>query len=192
MKKIFISMAFLGAVLCANAQTKEELKAQRQEFKSELNSQKTIDRDAKIAELAELSHTVQTTGLNSVDGLSTSCMGFLNTVISTNDVLKEYKTEVKDNGDGEVDITKYKAKLDDYVNLANGLALASTQIAEASKELPKATDDVKTVKNPRQVKPVKTSVNFSKEALPVCADEVAFQTKLVNNLIQSIKASDNY
>ena len=192
MKKIFTMVALIGAVMCANAQTKEELKAERQAMKSEINSQKTVDRDAKIAELAEMSHTVQTTGLNSVDGLSTSCMGFLNTVISTNDVLKEYKTEVKDNGDGEVDITKYKAHLDDYVNLANGLALASTQIAEASKELAKATDDVKTVKDPRQVRPVKISVNFLKEALPVCADEVAFLTKLVNNLIQSIKASDNY
>lgn len=99
MKRIFISMALVGAVLCANAQTKEELKAQRQEFRSELTSQKTVDRNAKLDELYEKMQTVEETQLNSVDGLANSCKGFLNTVASTNDVLKEYKTEVKDNGE---------------------------------------------------------------------------------------------
>ena len=80
----------------------------------------------------------------------------------------------------------------DYVALAANLAVASTDIAKATKDLQKASDDVKTVKNPKQIKPVKNSIAFSKEALPVCTEEIAFQTKLVNNLIQTIKASDNY
>lgn len=185
-------MALVGAVLCANAQTNEMLRAQRQEFRNELTSKEAMDREAKLDELYAKMDAIEETSLNSVDGLANSCKGFLKTISSTNDVLKEYKTEVKDNGEGEIDITKYKAKLPEYVNLATNLASASKDIAEASKELPKASDDVKTVKNPRQLKPVKNSVAFSKDALPVCTEEVAFQTKLVNNLIESIKASDNY
>lgn len=192
MKRIFISMALVGAVLCANAQTKEELKAQRQEFRSELTSQKTVDRNAKLDELYEKMQTVEETQLNSVDGLANSCKGFLNTVASTNDVLKEYKTEVKDNGEGEIDITKYKAKLGDYVALAAMLTVATGDIAKASEELKKASDDVKSVRNPKDAKKVRNSVGFSKDALPVCSEEIAFQAKLVNNLIESIKASDNY
>lgn len=181
MKKVLLFLALGSAMVCANAQTIQE----------ELNSQQVTDRDVKIAELSVKSHAVETTGLNSVDGLANSCMGFLNTVISTNDVLKEYKTEVKDKGEGEVEITKYRANLNQYIELAAGLTVASTQIAQASQELPKASDDVKTVKNPRQIKPVKNSIEFSKEALPVCLEEISFQIKLVNNLIETIKASNN-
>ena len=81
--------------------------------------------------------------------------------------------------------------MNQYIELAAGLTVASTQIAQASQELPKASDDVKTVKNPRQIKPVKNSIEFSKEALPVCSEEISFQIKLVNNLIETIKASNN-
>ncbi|MBR5166590.1 MAG: hypothetical protein IKW86_00815 [Salinivirgaceae bacterium] len=192
MKRIFISMAFLGAVLCANAQTNEMLRAQRQEFRNELTSKETMDREAKLDELYAKMDAIEETELNSVDGLANSCKGFLKTVSSTNDVLKEFKTEVKDNGEGEIDITKYKAKLPEYVNLSLNLVSATKDIAAASEDLPKATDDLKKEKNPRRLKPIKNSVAFSKDALPVCAEEVAFQTKLVNNLIETIKASDNY
>ena len=54
------------------------------------------------------------TGVNSVDGLVNTISPLLAIAVSTNEIVAKYKTEITDNGDGEIDITKYKANGKDY------------------------------------------------------------------------------
>jgi len=168
--------------------TADELKAERQELQTELKSEKTVSREEKLAKLVE--KEPKETSVQSIDGLAKTSSGVLAVVKSTNDVLAQYKREVTDNNDGEIDVTIHKAKLDDYVKLASDLASTSTLIATGTEQLKGAQADAKNL-SPLKAKPALSSVSFSTDALKLSGEEVALQIKLVNNLIATIKSSDN-
>ena len=182
----------LVATFSVNAQqkTEAELKAEREQIAAELKSKDVIKRQEKLEKLAAKANDVKETGLGSIDGLAQSSTSVLMTVMSTNEVLKQYRVEMTDNGNGEVEISKYAAKLDDYVKLGADLAAAGLLAADGSKKLESAKDDAKKL-SPMQAKPALSSVSFSKDAMSLSIDEIALQTRIVNNLIESIKASKN-
>jgi len=194
-KKSFLKVALMGVMLATTsivfaqeAKTADELKAEREQLQTELKSKDTQKREEKLAKLAE--KTPNETSLQSVDGLAKTAAGVLVAVKSGNDVLAQYKREVTDNGNGEIDVTAHKAKLNDYVQLATSLAATSALIATGTEQLKSAQDDAKSL-SPLKAKPALSSVNFSSDALKLSAEEIALQTKLVNNLIATIKSSDN-
>ncbi len=191
MKKIVSSLVLGIAMLLSlqvQAQTAEELKAEREQLKTELNSKESISREEKLAKLQE--KEPGETGMQSIDGLALSSTGLLTAVKSGNDVLAKYKNDLKDMGNGEVEITEHKAKLADYMKLVEDLAAAALLIKAGGEQLKGAQADAKSL-SPLKAKPALSSVDYSATALKLCGEEIAFQGKLVKNLIATIKASGN-
>ncbi|WP_140939022.1 hypothetical protein [Sphingobacterium lumbrici] len=188
--KYIITSLLIGIATLSNvqAQTAAELKAEREQLQTELRSKKNVSREEKLAKLTEKSP--KETGMQSIDGLEKTSTGILGTLKSNNDVLAKYKREVTDNGNGEIDVTNYKANLGDYVKLAGSLAEISKQIASGTEQLKGAQADAKSL-SPLKAKPALSSVSYSIDALKLAGEEIALQTKLVNNLIATIKSSDN-
>ncbi|MBM3417755.1 MAG: hypothetical protein FJY17_02390 [Bacteroidetes bacterium] len=192
MKQIVTSLLIGIATLLSvqvEAQTAEELKAQREQLQTELKSNETISREEKLTKLEEKAPSES--GLQSIDGLAKTATGLLITVKSANDVLAKFKTDLKDSGNGEVDVTVHKAKLSDYIKLVTDLAAAAALIKTGMEQLKGAQADAKSL-SPLKAKPALTSVSYSADALKLSGEEIAFQTKLVNNLIATINASGNY
>lgn len=193
MKKTLIClMLMLVTAFSVNAQqkTEAELKAEREQIASELKSKDVVKRQKELVKLQEKAAKVQQTGLGSIDGLAETSTSVLKTVMSTNELLQQYRTEITDNGNGEVEIAKYSAKLDDYLKLAADLAQAGILATDGAKKLESAKDDAKKL-SPLQAKPALSSVSFSTDALKLSTEEIALQTRIVTNLIESIKASKN-
>ena len=233
MKKFFliIGIALMGLGM-ANAQTADELKAERQQMKTELTSKDAVKKAQKIekkmetltpkggsiGELiqamvapfpADLKANVTTpltnllgnkasriiakpdqTGVNSVDGLVNTISPLLAVAVSTNDILAEYKTEIVDHGDGEIDITKYKANAKDYLAILPMLTQASLDAAKAAEQLKSVQNDVKSLA-PTQALSATKSVNWSVDALDITTAKLAETTKLLQNLINTLKATGN-
>lgn len=233
MKKLFfiIGIALIGLGL-ANAQTADELKAERQQMKAELTSKDAAKKAQKIEKkmeiltpkggnigeliqtmVAPLPATLKTsvttplanllggkesrivvqpaqTGINSVDGLVNTMAPLLAVAVSTNDILAEYKTEIVDHGDGEIDITKYKANAKDYLAILPMLTQASIDAAKASEQLKDVQNDMKSL-TPTQALPATKSVNWSVDALDITTAKLTETTKLLQNLINTLKATGN-
>lgn len=191
-KLLFSTVIMLLTAFSVNAQqkTEAELKAEREQIASELNSKDVIKRQEKLQKLYEKAVKVKKTDLGSIDGLFETSTAVLGTVMSANDLLKKYGTEIKDNGNGDIEITKYEAGLDDYKKLGVDLANAALLAADGAKRLESAQDDAKKL-SPLKAKDALSSVSYSVDALKLSSEEIELQTRIVTNLIESIKASKN-
>lgn len=191
-KLLFSTVIMLLTAFSVNAQqkTEAELKAEREQIASELNSKDVIKRQEKLQKLNEKAVKVKKTDLGSIDGLLETSTAVLGTVMSANDLLKKYGTEIKDNGNGDIEITKYAASLDDYKKLGVDLANAALLAADGAKRLESAQDDAKKL-SPLKAKDALSSVSYSVDVLKLSAEEIELQTRIVTNLIESIKASKN-
>ena len=191
-KLLFSTVIMLLTAFSVNAQQKTEadLKAEREQIASELNSKDVIKRQEKLQKLHEKAVKVKKTDLGSIDGLLETSTAVLGTVMSANDLLKKYGTEIKDNGNGDIEITKYAANEEDYLKLVEDLAKAALLAADGAKRLESAQDDAKKL-SPLKAKDALSSVSYSVDVLKLSAEEIALQTRIVTNLIESIKASKN-
>ena len=193
MKKTLLSLVVvLAAVFTVNAQEKTaaELKSDREQLAVELQSEAVVQRQEDFQKLEAKAQKVEQTNLGSVDGLAETSTSLLTTIKSANELLKNYRTEITDNGNGDIEIAKYEASLNDYVELGKSLVAAAALAADGAQRLKSAKDDVKKL-NPLKAKAALNSVNFSTDAINLSVDEIALQTRIVTNLIQSIKASKN-
>ncbi len=142
------------------------------------------DKDARIVEKPA------TVGLNSVDGLVDAGGSLLAAVTLSNEILKEYRREVVSNGDGEVDITKYKANGKDYIAVLPLLLNASVDAATATAQIKVVQDDVKKL-NPIQGKTTIAASKWAINAVNVSSKKLGDNTKLLKNLIETLKSSGN-
>ena len=131
-----------------------------------------------------------TTGINSVDGLVNTIAPLLAIAVSTNDIMSEYKTEITDNGDGEIDITKFKANGKDYVAILPMLVQAGADAAKAAEQLKNVQNDIKSL-SPTQALPATKAVNWSVDAIDITTSKLSETTKLLQNLINTLKATGN-
>lgn len=233
MKRLFllIGIALMGFGM-VNAQTADELKAERQQMKAEMSSKDAVKKAQKIEKKVEtltpkggsIGELIQAmvapfpdalksnvsdplanllgnkesraivqptqTGINSVDGLVNSIAPLLAVAVSTNDIMAEYKTEIVDNGDGEIDITKYKANGKDYVAILPMLIQAGADAAKAAEQLKSVQNDVKSLA-PQQALPATKAVNWSVDAIDITQAKLSETTKLLQNLINTLKATGN-
>ena len=233
MKKVFliIGIALMGLEM-ANAQTADELKAERQQMKTELTSKDAVKKAQKIDKKMEtitpkggsmgeviksmvsalpggIKENVQqplnnllgnkesrvvvkpsATGVNSVYGLVNTIAPLLAIAVSTNDIMSEYKTEITDNGDGEIDITKFKANAKDYVAILPMLIQAGADAAKAAEQLKNVQNDIKSL-SPTQALPATKAVNWSVDAIDITTSKLSETTKLLQNLINTLKATGN-
>lgn len=67
---------------------------------------------------------------------------------------------------------------------------AAKQAIDAAKQLQAVKDDVKGL-NPASAAQTIKAANWAMDALPVITDKITMDVKLLNNLINSIKAASN-
>jgi len=200
MKKLLIIAMALLSLNFANAQTAEELKAERQQIKAELTNKKNIKKAKKIEKKVEqivplvgssrLVSKPNETGINSVDGLTNTVSSLLAVSVSSSDLLSNYKQEICDNGDGDIEITKYKAKAQDYLALIPILTQASLDVAQAAQQLKSVKDDLKSL-SPAQAASATKVVNWNIDAIDITQAKLNETTKLVTNLVNTLKATKN-
>ena len=234
MRKIITLSIIMGVMLATTsmgfaqgAKTADELKAERQQLKTELKSkdaQKTAKSLDKVAPVggtmadvvavfasglpaplqpavasvkklvgdkeARIINKPAATGLNSVDGLCDAGTTLLGVVVSTNAILQEYKIAITESKDGEVDISKFKANSDDYMAILPMLVQAGVDAAKAVEKIKDVQADVKGL-NPMQAAPTIKAANWAMDAVNVSVAKIGENTKLLQNLINGIKASKN-
>lgn len=193
MKKTILSLlVLLATVFTVNAQEKTvtELKSEREQLALELQSEAVIKRQEDFQKLDAKAQKVEQTNLGSVDGLAETSTSLLATIKSANELLKNYRTEITDHGDGEIEIANYAAGLNDYIELGKNLVVAAGLAADGAQRLKTAKDDVKKL-NPLKAKAALNSVDYSTDAINLSIEEIDLQTRIVTNLIESIKASKN-
>ena len=130
------------------------------------------------------------TSLASVDGIVDAISPLLAISIATNDIMAEYKTEIIDSGNGEIDITKYKANTGDYAAILPLLVQAGADAAKSAEKLKDVKNDVSKL-NPMQAGPTIKAANWASDAIDVTSYKLSETTKLLQNLVNTLKASEN-
>lgn len=190
MKKILVVVMALAAMsLTAFAQTADELKAERQAIKSELNSKDGKNLDKAWAKLAA-SSVPSTCGINSIDGLVSTNASILTTLVAVDNLLSEYKVSITESKDGEVEIDKFTAKTEDYVAQLPLLVAAGAEAAKAAQQLKDVQNDMKSL-NPMTAAGSIKAGNWAVNATDVNVQMIERDTKMLNNLINSCKAAKN-
>lgn len=182
-------MALAAMSLTAFAQTADELKAERQAIKSELNSKDGKNLDKAWAKLAA-SSVPSTCGINSIDGLVSTNASILTTLVAVDNLLSEYKVSITESKDGEVEIDKFTAKTEDYVAQLPLLVAAGAEAAKAAQQLKDVQNDMKSL-NPMTAAGSIKAGNWAVNATDVNVQMIERDTKMLNNLINSCKAAKN-
>ena len=190
MKKLLVVVMALAAMsLTAFAQTADELKAERQAIKSELNSKDGKNLDKAWAKLAA-SSVPSTCGINSIDGLVSTNASILTTLVAVDNLLSEYKVSITESKDGEVEIDKFTAKTEDYVAQLPLLVAAGAEAAKAAQQLKDVQNDMKSL-NPMTAAGSIKAGNWAVNATDVNVQMIERDTKMLDNLINSCKAAKN-
>ena len=188
-KILVVVMALAAMSLTAFAQTADELKAERQAIKSELNSKDGKNLDKAWAKLAA-SSVPSTCGINSIDGLVSTNASILTTLVAVDNLLSEYKVSITESKDGEVEIDKFTAKTEDYVAQLPLLVAAGAEAAKAAQQLKDVQNDMKSL-NPMTAAGSIKAGNWAVNATDVNVQMIERDTKMLNNLINSCKAAKN-
>ncbi len=113
MKKVFLFanvLFFTTSFILLKGQTKDELKAEREQLKMERKSEAFQKRHEKLAELKEPG----TTDINSIDELASTSTVSLASVVQVNEMLPDlYKRTIGEDMDGITDVTVKKPSLDE-------------------------------------------------------------------------------
>ena len=195
MKKVFRLSIIMGMMLATasmgfaqGAKTADELKAEREQLKAELKSENVQKRQEKLAKL----QNPGTVGVASVDELAVSSALLLAGTEGFNKTVPElYKRTIGETIDGVTDVTVQKPSLEELTDLAASIAVSIAGVAIAQDAVQKAGDDVKNMPKLQAPKAAK-SLNYSKDVLSLTLPELQLSAKVVANLIETIKTSDNY
>jgi pantoate kinase len=192
-KKSFFRVALMSGLMIVTVQTSfaqktiDELKAEREQLKSELKSEDAQKRQKKLVELKDPG----TVGVESVDGLAVSAVKLLVSTKSFNTTVPEmYKRTIGETVDGVTDVTVKKPTLEELAALALEISTAVSGVNDAQNAIQKATDDVKSLSPMKAPKALK-SLNFSKDAFSLVLPELQLNAKVVANLIETLKTSSN-
>lgn len=193
-KKLLIGAVCLGIfsftqTVNAQEKTKEELKAERDVLKTEYKSQERQDRQKKLDELT--AKPPKECGVASVDGLAKDSKTMLDEQKKINELLPDmYKRTVGETIDGVTTVVEKKPTVAEIVELSTKIATQSLAVADASKKISKATDDIKGL-NPMKAPTATKSLNYSKDALSALTSELALETKIIANLLATAKSAGN-
>jgi len=186
-----ICLGMLSFTQSVNAQdkTKEELNAERDALKTEYKSQDRQERQLKLEELT--AKPPKECGLASVDGLATNSKTMLDEQKKINTELPElYKRTIGETIDGVTTVTEKKPTLEELISLSKSIASQVIAVADASKKVGDATNDVKGL-NPMKAPSATKSLNYTKDVLTVLGSELQLEGKIVANLIATLKSAGN-
>jgi hypothetical protein len=193
-KMIYKTAICLGLILVmqqncfAQAKTKDELKAEREELKTEMKSKDAEERKAKFEKLSE----PKTSGISSVDELASNSAKMLVSTKEINVLVPEmYKRTIGESVDGVADVTVKKPTLDELGVLGMNIATQVKTVSDMSATIASASTDLKSASMMQIPKGTK-SLNFSKDVIGLVLPELNLNLKVVNNLIATLKSSGNY
>jgi hypothetical protein len=173
---------------CAQEKTKDELKAEREELRSEMKSKEALDRRAKIEKLSE----PKPSGIGSVDELASNSTKILNSNKEFNQLVPEmYKRTIGESVDGVTDVTVKKPTAEELAQLAMNINSQIKAVADASSSLNNASDDLSKA-SPLKAPKATKSLNYSKDVLALTGPELQLHLKVINNLIATLSSSGNY
>lgn len=191
-KMIYKVAICLGLILvmqqnCFAQKTKDELKAEREVFKTEMKSKEAEERKVKFEKLSE----PKASGISSVDDLATNSAKMLVSTKEINALVPEmYKRTIGESVDGVADVTVKKPTLDELAALGLNIATQVKTASEMSTTVSTAATDLKGASMMQMPKGTK-SLNFSKDVLGLVLPELNLNLKVVNNLIATWKSSGN-
>jgi hypothetical protein len=172
----------------AQAKTKDELKAEREELKTEMKSKDAEERKAKFEKLAE----PKTSGISSVDALASSSTKMLLSTKEINALVPEmYKRTIGESVDGVADVTVKKPTLEELGALGLNIATQVKTVADMSATIASASSDLKNA-SMMQIPKATKSLNFTKDVMSLVLPELNLNLKVLNNLIATLKSSGNY
>jgi hypothetical protein len=183
----------LGLILvmqqnCFAQKTKDELKAEREVLKTEMKSKDAEERKAKFEKLT----APKTSGISSVDVLAASSTKMLLSTKEMNLLIPEmYKRTVGESVDGIADVTVKKPSIDELATLGLNITSQIKAVGEASASIAGASSDLKSAGVMQAPKGAK-SLNFSKDVMALLVPELNLNLKVINNLIATLKSSNNF
>jgi hypothetical protein len=196
LKKLFYSAAICLSLLLsvsqnsfAQAKTLDELKAEREAFKSEMKSSDAQKRQEKIVKMSTESPFV--CEISSLDGLASNSQQILLATKSINLQIPElYKRTIGETIDGVTDVTVKKPTLNELTEFAGTILQQVEAVKNAAEGMKGAADEVKQASMLSKAKAVKT-MNFTKDALALTGPELQLSLKVINNLVSTLKSSNN-
>ncbi|HAN37491.1 MAG TPA: hypothetical protein DCQ29_01195 [Chitinophagaceae bacterium] len=190
MKRILLSAAlslFLASMSFAQEKTPEELKAEREVLKAERKSEAYQERQKKLAELKDPGST----SVSSIDALAANSTTALLETKKNNELLPElYKRTVGETVDGVTDVTVKKPTIEELLAVSESILKTTKAVSASSLEIARAQADIKSAGMLKAVKATK-SINYSKDVNSLLVAELAYQSKLIANLIATLKSSEN-
>jgi hypothetical protein len=188
-RSLLIIIALFGLVFTLQAQdavkTEAELKAERQALKAERSSE---EHQARLKEIKEL-QPPGATGIASVDDLSKKTTTALDETKKNNDLIPQWYTgTIGETEDGVPDVTVKKPTIKELIDVSRSLDNTQKSISQAASDIPSVTSDAKAAGPLKSIKAMK-SVNYSKKVTTLLAPELLYQTKVISNLIATLKSS---
>lgn len=175
MNKIFVAAFIIAACTSIFAQTKEEI--QSSNARMEKMQKLEIPKSTSIASLDDLNIAVGAAAIESA---------------SITPLLKGiYYRSVGESTDGIVDVTVKKPSLAECKELASRILTQVKIVQTITSSLPSVTEEAKTIKNPLKLAKVASSLGFVKTAVSILGEETMFQSKAINNIIQTLTSSGN-
>jgi hypothetical protein len=190
----FNAIVFTGIILSlatncySQASTVDELKAEREVLKAEMKSKDVLKRKEKLEKL----EPPQPCGLSSVDEIASNSTEMLESTKELNRLIPEmYKRTIGETVDGITDVTVKKPTVNELVSLAENITVQLKAVTDSSDAISNSKDDVKGASPKESLKATK-SLNYSKDVISLLGPELQMNLKVVNNLIATIKSSNNY
>jgi len=125
-------------------------------------------------------------GLATLDGLVEAFSPILLLSVTLSDILSEYKQDIINSKDGEIDMTKYQGKASDYLAIVPVIAQASLSSAKGAEQLQNVMGDIAKL-NPLQAVPAVKSSKWIVDAVDISTNKLAETKKLLTNLTKSLK-----
>lgn len=171
MKKVLLVVAALIITMSTTvfAQTAEDLQASK-------------ERNAKFQKM----NAPENCGLYNIDELARkSTEAKKNSMEITPLLIDLYFHSIGQSSDGVVDASVQKPVLEECVELSKRIKKQVDFVKEASDNISKAKDELKSANMKQKMKAPK-SLNYSTELLPMLTQESAFQTQLITTIISNI------
>ena len=159
------------------AQTPEEMEASKERYAKLEKAIKNVPKDCSVFDVDKLTLEVTKVMNNSV-GITQSLEDL-------------YYRSVGKTEDGVTEVTVKKPTLEECLELSAKIASQAKAVQETTESVEPAAKAVKDIKNPMKGVKALKSLNYSKDALAVVAEETAYQTKAIASIIETIKSADN-
>lgn len=151
--------------------------------------EKSLKRSEKLVKLIEKKPTES--GATNIDGFvkSVGVLALKSTEL-TEELQNFYKRSIGETKDGVTDVTVKKPTLEECFDLLETIKTQADAIAGISKTAESIANEVKSLDKKLALKVVKP-IKFTKDAISLLVEESGFQVKAINEMIETLKTSDN-